>query len=302
LGKIAVGADEVLTLPEPGSGGRTDARVVAEGHGWRVEDIVCTHGPSDRPFEEQHGDAAVAIVLAGSFQYRAATGRALMTPGSLLLGNPGQPFECGHEHGTGDRCLSFRFAREVFEEVAAGAGVRGRVEFAIPRLPAVKAISPPLARACAGVVDPTGVSWQELGVEIASEALRLSRGIPDRPTEGPPGAAARVTRTIRLIERHPDAALTLDTLSREARVSPYHFLRTFRSLTGVTPHQYLMRVRLRRAALRLAADAQSILEVALDSGFGDLSTFNHAFRAEFQVSPRRYREGARHHKTPRVSR
>jgi AraC-like DNA-binding protein len=76
-------------------------------------------------------------------------------------------------------------------------------------------------------------------------------------------------------------------------LSPYHFLRTFRALTGVTPHQYLLRVRLRNAALRLASDSQSILDVALECGFGDLSTFNHAFRAEFHISPRQYREGAR---------
>jgi AraC-like DNA-binding protein len=282
-----------LVLEAAESGGRTAASVVATGDGWLVEEIVCTHGPSDRPFEEQHGDAAVAIVLAGSFQYRSATGRALMTPGSLLLGNPGQPFVCGHEHGTGDRCLSFRFAPGLFEDLAPAAGVRGRPEFTLPRVPPLKALSPLLARACAGVADPADVSWDELSVEIASEAMRLSRGIANHPTEGPPGAVARVTRTIRLIERHPDATLTLDILSREARLSPYHFLRTFQTLTGVTPHQYVLRVRLRNAALRLASDSQGILDIALDCGFSDLSTFNHSFRAEFHVSPSRYRQDTR---------
>ncbi len=289
MGKIA--ADTVQLVRQAfESGGRTAARGVARGDGWLVEEIVCTHGPSDRPFEEQHDNVAVAIVLAGSFQYRSAAGRAMMTPGSLLLGNPGQPFVCGHEHGTGDRCLSFRFSPELAEDLAQAAGVRGGPEFLLPRVPPLKALSPLLARAYAGVADPDGVSWQELSIEIASEALRLSRGITDRPTEGPPGAAARVTRTIRLIERHPDAALTLNVLSREARLSPYHFLRTFQALTGVTPHQYLLRVRLRRAALRLASDSQGILDIALDCGFGDLSAFNHAFRAEFQLSPSRYRQ------------
>jgi AraC-like DNA-binding protein len=295
LGKIAADTDQLVMEPAE-SGGRTAARVVARSDGWLVEEIVCTYGPSDRPFEEQHDNVAVAIVLAGSFQYWSATGRALMTPGSLLLGNPGQPFVCAHEHGTGDRCLSFRFAPGLFEDLAPAAGVRGRPEFMLPRVPPLKALSPLLARAAAGAADPTGVSWEELGIEIASEAMRLSRGIANRPTEGPPGAVARVTRTIRLIERHADAALTLDVLSREARLSPYHFLRTFRALTGVTPHQYLLRVRLRNAALRLASDSQGILDIALDSGFGDLSTFNHAFRGEFHVSPSRYRQNSRFRK------
>ncbi len=78
-------------------------------------------------------------------------------------------------------------------------------------------------------------------------------------------------------------------LGREAGLSPYHFLRTFERLTGLTPHQYVRRARLRQAAMRLAADPGRVLDIALDSGFGDVSNFNRAFRAEFGVSPRGYR-------------
>ena len=78
-------------------------------------------------------------------------------------------------------------------------------------------------------------------------------------------------------------------MAREARLSPYHFLRTFQRLTGVTPHQYVLRARLRQAALRLVSGGDKIVDVALDCGFGDLSNFNRAFRAEFRLSPRAYR-------------
>jgi AraC family transcriptional regulator len=72
-------------------------------------------------------------------------------------------------------------------------------------------------------------------------------------------------------------------------VSSYHFLCIFQQLTGVTPHQYVLRARLREAAMRLTAEPAKILDIALDCGFGDVSNFNHAFRAEFGVSPRGYR-------------
>jgi AraC family transcriptional regulator len=42
--------------------------------------------------------------------------------------------------------------------------------------------------------------------------------------------------------------------------------------------------------VRLTAEPKRVLDVALDSGFGDVSNFNHAFRAEFGVNPRQYRE------------
>jgi AraC-like DNA-binding protein len=49
------------------------------------------------------------------------------------------------------------------------------------------------------------------------------------------------------------------------------------------------RARLRRAAERLLAEPSRIIDIALDSGFSDVSNFNHAFRAEFGVSPSSYR-------------
>jgi len=73
-------------------------------------------------------------------------------------------------------------------------------------------------------------------------------------------------------------------------MSAFHFLRTSRQVTGLTPHQYVLRMRLREAATRLATGRERILDIALASGFEDLSNFNHAFRAEFGVSPRIYRK------------
>jgi AraC-like DNA-binding protein len=58
----------------------------------------------------------------------------------------------------------------------------------------------------------------------------------------------------------------------------------------VTPHQYILRTRLREAAIRLATKRDKILDVALDAGFGDVSNFNRAFRGEFGMSPKIYRE------------
>jgi AraC family transcriptional regulator len=62
---------------------------------------------------------------------------------------------------------------------------------------------------------------------------------------------------------------------------------------GVTPHQYLVRSRLRRAARLLADDARPITDVAFDVGFGDLSNFVRTFHRAAGVSPRRFRRAAK---------
>ena len=208
MAKIAVEFERALARRAVnGSPGRTTARVLAQGDGWTVADVLCTSGPRDHPFEERHAHVNIALVAAGSFQYRSAVGRALMTPGSLLLGNAGQNFECGHEHGAGDRCLAVGYAPDYFERLAADAGLDGPTpDFRRLCLPPVRALSPLVARACAGLAGSVDVPWEELGVQLAARVVQLAGGlVPD--SGAPPGAVARVTRTVRTIERHPDAGL-----------------------------------------------------------------------------------------------
>src|SRR5262249_25280879 len=142
LAKIAVN----LKRRPAGSGepGKIEARVVGRGSGWTVEDVVCSRGPRDRRFEEQHDQFVIAGVTSGTFQYHrsGAHREDLMTPGSLLLGRPGQGFECGHEHGKGDRCLAFHFTAEYFSELAGGGGVpRNLAAFPSPRISPVRTLS-----------------------------------------------------------------------------------------------------------------------------------------------------------------
>jgi AraC family transcriptional regulator len=306
LAKIAVAVSHALTERVlSGALGRTSGRVLACGEGWTVRDVVCTCGPQDRSFEEQHSQVSIAVVAAGTFQYRSAVrgrvNRELMTPGSLLLGSAGQYFECGHEHAAGDRCISFQYVPEYFESIAA-AIVNAHSGFHMLRIPPLRSLSPVVARACAAldaaeevtdgrVSDPQSAQliWEELAVKLVASAIQLAAGYPLHSSTAPPNALASVTRIVRKIEVRPDSRLTLGSLARESRLSLYHFLRTFESLTGVTPHQYILRARLRAAASRLASEPGRVLDIALDCGFGDVSNFNRAFRTEFGICPREYR-------------
>jgi AraC family transcriptional regulator len=118
-----------------------------------VSDVLCTSGPEQRPFEERHTGVTIAIVVAGTFQYRSTARRDLMSPGSFLLGNPGDAFECAHDHGTGDRCVSFHYTPAYFETVT---GARPR--FQPQRLPPLRASAPIVARACTALAGSADAS------------------------------------------------------------------------------------------------------------------------------------------------
>lgn len=266
---------------------RPTGRLLAAGKGWSVSAMTCDAGPKDRSFEEQHSEFAIALVTGGSFQYRSQFGRELMAPGCILLGNPGQHFECGHEHSTGDRCISFAFKPDYFDNMVHECGV-GAGRFRALRLVPMRELSSLFARACAlNARRGTSEQWEETAIELAGRALELGTDAPAQSS--PPSAEARVTRVIRMLEEsRPDADYTLSSLAREAKLSQYHFLRVFQQLTGVTPHKYILRARLRRVATRVLVDPSRVLDIALDCGFGDISNFNHAFRVEFGTNPREY--------------
>jgi AraC family transcriptional regulator len=92
---------------------------------------------------------------------------------------------------------------------------------------------------------------------------------------------------------HANQDINLQTLAAQAGLSVYHYLRVFAAVLGVTPHQYLLRCRLRKAARLLADEDRAITEIALDVGFADLSNFVRSFRRAAGVSPRAYRQTAR---------
>ena len=267
------------------------ARVLASGSGWSVSDVICTSGPRDRPYEEWHQTVSIAAVTAGTFQYRTASGRAVLAPGGVVLGNAGACFECGHEHSTGDRCLAFSFTPAVLEAVVAAVPGARRMAFAVPHLPPLPELMPLLAAAEAAREAEDAAGLEELAVRLAGAvAATLADG--PRPTAAPSRRdERRVSDALRRIEAEAHEPLALADLAREAGMSPYHFLRTFRQVAGMTPHQLVLRTRLHRAAVRLRTSAEAISTIAFDAGFGDLSTFNRRFRRVMGCSPGAYRAG-----------
>lgn len=101
--------------------------------------------------------------------------------------------------------------------------------------------------------------------------------------------AAAVQRTIELIAGHLEEALDLETLAREACLSPFHFHRVFRGMVGETPMELVRRLRLERAAWRLAHTDRPVTEIAFEAGYEAHEAFTRAFRARYDTSPSGFR-------------
>lgn len=267
-------------------------RQVAAGKDWAAMDFLCTAGPEIAPFEERHNRGSITLVTGGTFRYRTEAGEALLYPGALMLGQHGACYECGHVHGRGDRCLSFQFEPELLAEIAASQAGGAKHRFKTPMLPSLDKLNPLLAALLALNAEPApDPAWaEELALRLAETAFHFASGADPRPIRPSALDQKRLSRALRHIETNAAETLTLDALAAEAAMSKYHFLRVFRQCLGQTPYDYLLGLRLRRAALMLATSDQAIAGIAYDAGFGDLSGFNHRFRRSFGKTPRAWRE------------
>jgi AraC family transcriptional regulator len=280
-----------ITVAQPtGAANATPVeRVIAGGKDWRLSELTCHAGPHDRPFEERHGDVAIAAVVAGSFTYSTDSGRSLLHPGAVLLGNSGTCFECAHDHGTGDRCVSFQLSPEYFAEISATAAGSSRYRFPAAMLPVAKHVTPAIVRLESMAYGDLPLRIEEAVASLTATVIAAVSGHIASRGRTSARDERRVAEVVRYMEQYATEPLDLDRLAKVAFLSKYHFLRTFRRTIGVSPYQFLLTLRMRRAALRLIGSSASIASIGFESGFGDLSTFNGHFRELFGMSPRDYR-------------
>ena len=103
----------------------------------------------------------------------------------------------------------------------------------------------------------------------------------------------RILRVLVHIQQHLDDAISLEGLARVAHFSPYHFHRIFRGMVGESLQGHVRRLRLERAAFRLAVTDQAVTRIAFDAGYEAHEAFTRAFRSMFGESPSGFRETRR---------
>ncbi len=254
-----------------------------------VIEYLCQAGPADEPFAESHVRHSLSFVRRGSFGYRSGGRTFELVAGSILVGSAGDEYTCTHDHHAGgDECLSFQLSAELLASLGADAQI-WRIG-AVPPLPELGALG---ALAEAAVAGRSNVALDEIGMWLVARFLEIASR-----TEAHASAHSRVDRrravlAALFLDEHAHESLTLERIAKEVGLSPFHFLRSFSKVLGVTPHQYLVRCRLRRAARLLADDTRSITDIAFDVGFGDLSNFVRTFHRAAGVSPRAFRKTAR---------
>ena len=131
---------------------------------------------------------------------------------------------------------------------------------------------------------------------LAAHLLFAQSGWPDPlQDKRSPGTLSdrRLTHILEYISAHYAEPLSLEHLAREACISRFHFGRLFKERLGITPHHYLVKIRLDAAASLLGDTELSVLEIALACGYGSAAHFTAAFQKRFSQPPSVYRRTLR---------
>ena len=96
-----------------------------------------------------------------------------------------------------------------------------------------------------------------------------------------------------LLREAREPAPTIEQLAREVRISPFHFIRQFEAVFGVTPHQFRIASRLEHAKTLLAGGEYSVTDVCMEVGFSSLGSFSTLFAQRVGETPSAYRRRVR---------
>jgi AraC-like DNA-binding protein len=246
------------------------ATTLYEGESLSVYRFRCDAGPADRPFVEVHRRHSLSFVRSGSFGCRTLGRTHELVAGSVMVGRPDREYMATHEHhGCGDECLSVKLAPALAESLGPALWRLA----CIPPLPDLMVLG--------SRIDEAALAFAARCAAIASH-----REVPRKVTARD---RRRAVEAALWHEAHAAEPVSLEDAARAVGLSPFHFLRVFSAVVGATPHQYLVRLRLARAAKLLAQESIAITDVALDCGFADLSNFVRTFRRAAGVSPREFR-------------
>lgn len=254
----------------------------------------------------RHEFAELTIILAGSASHVTAQGRYPIAAGDVFYIPPEQPHGFADARGLSLVNVLFLPKRlpEISEEVRRmpgwqalfesepryrdAQGFAGHLRLPPEELERVATLVRELDAETKRYTPGAGILVEALFTQVV---VRLARSYGAHASPAGRRLLA-VQKTIRHIEEKHAEAIELNVLAKKAGMSLSTFKRAFKAVTGTSPIDYLMQVRLARACHLLRGTDTTVTEAALAAGFSDGNYFARQFRARMGCTPREWRDAS----------
>ena len=248
-------------------------------------------------------ETEVIVMLEGGLRVRRRGDGRLQNheavPGTVWLCPAGIREDMIHLYGEIRRSIHLYLpaaplAKTALEELGLDPGrVQLRYEGGF-RDPLIETIGRTLAAELRSPSPMAGLLVETMSAALGVYLLRTYSGLSPAGRPLPPARGAldgrRLARVLAFIDAHLDRDMTLEELAREACLSRFHFARSFKAATSLSPHRYILQRRLDRAKALLKSGTLSLAEVALACGFSSQPHFTSSFKQAIGVPPGHFRQ------------
>ena len=245
----------------------------------RADEVVVgsfTHEPGERAAAiEWWGEPCIAFTTFGSWEVRCRRGGGEVRPGTVLVTEAGAEHDCRHPAGVDDRMLCVLYRGEVDPGPS----------LLVPQVAALSSLRRSLV-ALLRCADPDRGEADALGLALLA-AVREASGRWPGLGERSRTLAGRLRAEADSRFREPGLDLVAEALA--LGMSRTRFVHVFRDVVGVTPHRYVVELRVSHAARLLHSTRAPVTGICFDSGFGSMPSFHAAFRAAYGTTPSAYR-------------
>lgn len=263
---------------------------------YRILDFKCRCTDCRTSNPEYNETFCISFVRKGNFVFNVFRHALDSYTGCVLITKPEYERTVTHTHEVPDECTIFEFSNEMLQQVKEQYG---KTVFFTN-----KDLHSTLIRADAEteflhfyiteLVTSRAGSRLQIDQLVLDMIARVMLHITDyKPDEKIHARLKRnhlvtIERAKEYMMQHFAGDISLKEIATYSLVSPFHFSRIFKTFTGSSPHQFLLSLRLRHAAMLLQNTVLPLSDIAYTSGFNSMEYFHAAFRRRYQLPPSQY--------------
>lgn len=277
-----------------------DVHTLHESSFYKIVDFRCKCDICSITEPEYHTNFSISYVQSGSFVYKVFRRDLEAHSGRFLVSKPEFEHVVKHFDNCPDKCTILSFTREFYHHLSEEYGVTKNWFFNDNDIQSLLLNATPETEYIHAAITNEFRSDSHNKLLVDTLVFELVKKIFEHLDLNRYSTSiikkdryhlSTIENAKNYIHTNYRKNISLTDISENSFVSPFHFTRVFKSITGVTPYQYLLETRLVNANVLLKHTTLPVTQICFDSGFNNADHFATAFKKRYNIQPSAVRKG-----------